>query len=182
MIRGSLATVGRYGAVWEAEMIRDRLDAAGIQAFVQGSETGRSLSYVGVALGGVRVQVASQDLEAARQILREDAHQRLTAGDWRCARCEEPNDASFDLCWSCSLPRDAASAEAEEPAAQEEDASQTQHRLTDEPSAAPEDGGPTHFVGLLGNLELPPGFFVALIFSAILIAATITVLLNGVPR
>lgn len=103
-----LVTVTRCHQVWEAEILRDRLESGGIPAFVQGAEANLSLSYVGTALGGVRVQVSEVDLEAARELIEADAYQRLTAGAWICPRCEEPNDASFDLCYSCSLPRSMA--------------------------------------------------------------------------
>ncbi|WP_164102947.1 outer membrane protein assembly factor BamB family protein [Candidatus Laterigemmans baculatus] len=103
-----LVTIRRCGPVWEAEMLRDRLEAAGIRAFVQGAETGRSLSYVGVALGGVKVQVAVDDVAAAEQVLLEDERQRATAGRWRCPRCDEINEPAFDVCWSCAMPREEA--------------------------------------------------------------------------
>lgn len=182
---GDLATVGRYGAVWEADIVRDRLEAAGIQAFVQGSETGRSLSYIGVALGGVRVQVAARDVEAARRLLSEDERQRTTAGDWRCPRCDEPNDAAFDLCWSCSLPRNDAAAEvAEQPL--------PTVRLADEPTAGGEEGNPYRSPnwnnafgggalvrGEYDELEPRRGVRSSLFFMAVLIVATIAALLYG---
>lgn len=182
---GNLATVGRYGAVWEADIVRDRLEAAGIQAFVQGSETGRSLSYIGVALGGVRVQVAARDVEAARRLLSEDARQRATAGDWQCPRCDEPNDASFDLCWSCSLPRGEAAARfPQEPL--------PTVQLADEATVEGEDGNPyrsPHWNSTLGGGALASGDFGeldsrhgarrSLLFLAVLIASTIAALLYG---
>lgn len=174
---GNLATVGRYGAVWEAEMVRDRLEAAGIQAFVQGSETGRSLSYIGVALGGVRVQVAEQDMEAARHVLAEDEHQRATAGDWRCPRCDEPNDASFDLCWSCSLPRSAASGDP-----QEKRLAAPQLPTVDEPVEVDQDGDPyrpPQLGGVFDENETRRGGLISLLFVAVLIAAAAMVLLSG---
>lgn len=105
MADDKLVTVRRCGPIWQAEMIRDRLEAAGLRAFVQGSESNRMLSHVGTALGGVRVQVPASELETAREVLLADERQRATAGPWQCPRCDEPNEASFDVCWSCSMPR-----------------------------------------------------------------------------
>ena len=105
MSEDKLVTIRRCGPVWEAEMLRDRLEAAGIRAFVQGAETNRSLSYVGVALGGVKVQVAASEVAAAEQVLSDDERQRTTAGNWQCPRCDEINEPAFDVCWKCSMPR-----------------------------------------------------------------------------
>jgi hypothetical protein len=103
--RAKLATVLKCGQVWEAEIVRERLESAGIRAFVQGGESATSLSYVGVALGGVRVQVPDSDLIRAKELLAADELQHETAGPWKCPRCDEPNEAGFDLCYSCSMPR-----------------------------------------------------------------------------
>lgn len=100
-----LVTLRRCGPVWEAEMLRDRLEAAGIRAFVQNAESIRSLSHAAAGLGGVKVQVAAEDLETAEQILLDDERQRATAGSWQCPRCGEMNDPAFDFCWNCSMPR-----------------------------------------------------------------------------
>ena len=101
----NLVTVLKCSRAWEAEIIRERLEAAGLMAFVQGGESATSLSYVGVALGGVRVQVPADQEAKARQLLEEDERQRETAGPWKCPRCNEPNAAGFDFCYSCAMPR-----------------------------------------------------------------------------
>lgn len=100
-----LMTVLKCGQAWEAEIVRDRLESAGLLVFVQGSESATSLSYVGVALGGVRVQVPADQIARAKELLALDERQRETAGPWECPRCDEPNDAGFDFCYSCSMPR-----------------------------------------------------------------------------
>lgn len=100
-----LLTVLKCGQAWEAEIVRERLEAAGLIAFVQGGEAATILSYVGVALGGVRVQVPEDQVARARELLEADVRQRETAGPWKCPRCDEPNGAGFDFCYSCSMPR-----------------------------------------------------------------------------
>lgn len=104
-----LVTVAKCLQFWEAEILSERLRNAGILAFVQGAEANLNLSYVGTALGGVRVQVPASEVELAREVIQNDEKQRLTAGSWICSRCGEPNEASFDFCYSCSKPRDDAS-------------------------------------------------------------------------
>ena len=105
-----LVTVAKCLQFWEAEILSERLRNAGILAFVQGAEANLNLSYVGTALGGVRVQVPESELEVARRVIQEDEQQRQTAGAWRCPRCGEPNEASFDFCYSCSKARDTSGA------------------------------------------------------------------------
>lgn len=105
-----LVTLRSCSWVWEAEILCDRLQAAGFTAFVQGAETGRSLSYAGVALGGIRVQVPADELEDAKRLLEEDQYELHRNKPWVCSRCGEPNEASFDFCYSCSLPRSASQA------------------------------------------------------------------------
>lgn len=115
-----LQTLRRCSQVWEAEILRDRLAAAGFTAFVQGAETGRSLSYVGAALGGVKVQVPACELEAARALLAADADFRRGMTPWECPRCGEPNEATFEFCYSCSMPRPESSNGEAEPSLETE--------------------------------------------------------------
>jgi hypothetical protein len=132
--RERLKTLQACSQVWEAEILRDRLAAAGFTAFVQGAETGRSLSYVGVALGGVKVQVPEGELAAARKLLEEDALVREQARAWTCPRCGEPNEAAFDFCYSCALPRSASEPQSVR------NASAAKPSITIEPSATERAG------------------------------------------
>lgn len=58
----------------------------------------------------VRVEVAETDRERATQILEEDEQRMAGATNWICGRCDEKNDRTFDLCWSCSKRRSASDA------------------------------------------------------------------------
>lgn len=154
----NLVTVLKCGQVWEAEIVRERLEAAGLKAFVQGGETATSLSYVGVALGGVRVQVPADQEEQARALLEEDERQQATAGPWKCPRCNEPNGAGFDFCYSCSMPRGDAPADYWDEDADESDVDSEDERKPVKDTAflrpkeevsefGNEDGNPYRFVG-----------------------------------
>lgn len=106
----------------EAEALRTRLDAAGILSVIDGAETQLMLSYVGTALGGVKVKVAPEDYDRAVALLEDDESKAAIAGPWVCDRCREQNDATFELCWQCQKPRDdhdhrADEADTTEPAA-----------------------------------------------------------------
>ncbi len=89
---------------------------------IDGAETQLMLSYVGTALGGVKVEVAPEDYDRAVALLEDDESKAAIAGPWVCDRCREQNDATFELCWQCQKPRDdhdhrADAADTTEPAA-----------------------------------------------------------------
>ena len=69
-VEGLVAT---YGTVIEAEMARGRLEAAGIDARVVDAHTVGVAHVLSVAVGGVKVVVATEDLEEAREILARPA-------------------------------------------------------------------------------------------------------------
>ncbi len=90
----------------EAEIMRTRLDAAGILAVINGAEVAHMLSHIGTAVAKVRLEVAPEDFDRAVEVLNEDERRRGELTDWKCVRCDEDNDAAFDLCWNCSKKRD----------------------------------------------------------------------------
>lgn len=89
----------------EAEILRTRLDAAGILAVVNGGEVATMLSHIGTAAVRVRVEVAPEDFERAQAILEEDDNDRVERSAWTCSRCQERNEPLFDLCWYCGKQR-----------------------------------------------------------------------------
>ena len=93
----------------EAEILRTRLDAAGILAVVNGGEVATMLSHIGTAAVSVRVEVAPEDFDRAAELLREDETDRAHKTAWKCQRCDERNEPLFDLCWSCGKSRDVSS-------------------------------------------------------------------------
>ncbi|TWU55303.1 putative signal transducing protein [Rubripirellula reticaptiva] len=99
-------TLRGFSDVFEAEIIRDRLAAANIRAFVTGTDMATALSLGGAATSnGVRLEVANDDYDRAVATLADDEKRLREAGDWQCGRCSEPNEASFEVCWSCNKPR-----------------------------------------------------------------------------
>ncbi|MGB7324662.1 MAG: DUF2007 domain-containing protein [Rubripirellula sp.] len=99
-------TLRGFSDVFEAEIIRDRLAAANIRAFVTGTDMATALSLGGAATSnGVRLEVANDDYARAVATLEDDDRRLREAGDWQCRRCSEPNEASFEVCWSCSKAR-----------------------------------------------------------------------------
>ncbi|PAY19842.1 hypothetical protein CKO51_08985 [Rhodopirellula sp. SM50] len=101
-----MRTLQIFSNAVEAEILRARLDAAGIFAVVNGGEVATMLSHIGSAVVRVRVEVAPEDFERAKEILETDEIERSERTAWQCSRCDERNEPLFDLCWSCGKTRD----------------------------------------------------------------------------
>jgi hypothetical protein len=70
-----MITLASFSKPEEAHLFRTRLEAAGIPAFVQDEHVIQMQWLYSNALGGVRVQIADEDLEAAREFLAADCPQ-----------------------------------------------------------------------------------------------------------
>ena len=68
-----MITVATFSKPEEAHLFRMRLEAAGIPAFVQDESLVQLDWFLSNAVGGVRVQIADGDVEAAREFLAADA-------------------------------------------------------------------------------------------------------------
>lgn len=55
----------------EAQLIRSRLEAAGLHAFVAGELAALSMDGYALAVGGIRVQVPEAEAEAALELIRD---------------------------------------------------------------------------------------------------------------
>lgn len=104
-----LVTVTRLQTAAEVSPLRSYLEAAGIRTYLQGDVAGDVLSYYGGALGGVKLQVESSDVQRATELLQEHFQEKesKTGPDgthppaWICPQCNSEVDAGFELCWSC---------------------------------------------------------------------------------
>jgi len=105
MMTGQLVKLMGCRDAIQAETIRNRLEAAGIMAVVQGAEVGTALSYVGVAIGYPNIEVDAKDLKRAEELLAADRVSLQTVGAWTCSRCGEFNEPAFEVCWSCNKSR-----------------------------------------------------------------------------
>ena len=117
---GNLTIVAKYGTPEEAHLIRNRLEAAGIRAFLEGEVTSAWAWHFANALGGVKVLVPEEDAGQAEKIL-DSLRQEVTAPDarpeagpptesaadaWACPNCQAEVDADLDVCWSCGTTAD----------------------------------------------------------------------------
>lgn len=116
MATSEFEKVAIYFNALQAEHHRGVLEENGIRAYVEGAEVNTTLSYVGSALGGVKLFVASGDVDQAREVLDNlKSSSDESAEAWFCGDCEEIIEAGFDICWSCGEPRSAVEGTRPEP-------------------------------------------------------------------
>ena len=91
--------------VQEAHFIKTALEAAGIGARVVEDHLQNALGDWPASAIAPRVWVSSEDAERARTIIVDwRARQGATrehATEWICSKCGEPNEPTFEICWSC---------------------------------------------------------------------------------
>ncbi|MDG2220607.1 MAG: DUF2007 domain-containing protein [Rubripirellula sp.] len=132
---------------FEAESLRIRLAEAGIRAVITGTDMETALGLGGAGtMRLVRLEVATEDAERATLILAEDQRKASKAGPWICSRCREQNEATFEVCWSCSKRRlNEDQQESDDPSANRTAKPQTTeppHPETSTPATTPETDTP----------------------------------------
>ncbi|MFK5923924.1 MAG: DUF2007 domain-containing protein [Verrucomicrobiota bacterium] len=83
-----MITVARFSTTEEAHLFRLRLAAGGVEAFILDEYMVQMDWLISNAIGGVRVQIAEDDLELCQQIVQEepcDPEANITA---KCPFCE----------------------------------------------------------------------------------------------
>ena len=88
-----LRTLATFGSPVEANLARNRLEAAGIQAFLADEETVGMAWHLTNAIGGVRLQVANRDAEEALAILAETNASGLLVPEQTEAASPQRSDA-----------------------------------------------------------------------------------------
>lgn len=83
-----MTTITTFSTPEEAPLLRMRLESVGIRAFVQDEHMVQMYWLYSNAIGGVRVQIAPNDLEAAQEFLAADTPQSSTdTVEVRCPSC-----------------------------------------------------------------------------------------------
>ncbi len=82
-----MTTIATFTKPEDAHLLRMRLEASGVQAFVQDENLIQLDALYSNAIGGVRVQVADDDVSAVREFLAEDAGLPADADAVRCPKC-----------------------------------------------------------------------------------------------
>ena len=81
-----MKTIATFTWLPEADALCMRLGAEGIEAFVPDQHTATANALYGNAIGGIRVQVADEDVERAREILGGGVPP-ASAGLFACPEC-----------------------------------------------------------------------------------------------
>ncbi|MEO6846257.1 MAG: DUF2007 domain-containing protein [Chthoniobacterales bacterium] len=92
-----MITIARFSKPEEAHLLRLRLEAGDVPAFTLDENTIQMDWLYSNAIGGVRVQIAEEDLEAAREILQELPIENLPADMPECPKCTSRNTTLDDL-------------------------------------------------------------------------------------
>src|SRR5688572_22012127 len=93
-----MKTIATFSKPEEAHLFRTRLEAAGIPAFVLDENLVQLDWLYSNAIGGVRVQIADEDLEDAREFLAADSPQPAPdAVDVICPKCGSHDTAPDEL-------------------------------------------------------------------------------------
>ncbi|HVX11832.1 MAG TPA: hypothetical protein VHC22_11675 [Pirellulales bacterium] len=104
----NLLTVAALRSTGEADLIRGKLEAAGIPAVLSEPEKGAD----GAPAGRVQVQVSPPDFERAMQLLfpipKAKPAARPAPPAWKCPKCGEQVMGQFPACWSCGTMREGA--------------------------------------------------------------------------
>jgi hypothetical protein len=94
------------GDAQEASLLVLELRAHGIDALSEQDGGAAAFGDLPASVLHVRIHVPETQLEQARSVLAGFLERRRPSEDgdrtpWTCAGCGEPNDATFDVCWSC---------------------------------------------------------------------------------
>jgi hypothetical protein len=92
---GKLVTVGSFQFLPEAETVRTNLEHEGIRAFVSDAETVNADWFLGNAIGYIKLQVESEQAEAAAAVL-EDMRAKQRRHDARAL-----GEIEVPVCLSC---------------------------------------------------------------------------------
>ena len=108
-----MKTIATFSKPEEAHLFRTRLEAAGISAFVQDEYVVQLNWLLSNAIGGVRVQIADDDLESASEFLAADSPQPTPdAEEVVCPMCgssliapdEKPRRIAYLSLWLLGFP------------------------------------------------------------------------------
>jgi len=104
----TMETVAVYPSITEASIVRGRLDQAGIRSWLQEELTAGQPFYFGAGSAGIKLQVASGDLQQVRELIADEGKTGpdSNAPPWTCPRCGNEVDGGFEICWSCQAARE----------------------------------------------------------------------------
>ncbi len=99
MAEMELRKLANFASELEARMLEGMLAAEGIACVLNNAEFVADFWHYGNAVGGVTVQVAEEDWDAAQAVLSPD---HPVAESWVCPVCGTKIEAEFNSCWKCA--------------------------------------------------------------------------------
>src|SRR6478672_11485979 len=93
----------------DAELVKNALADAGIEAVVQGGPLSNVLGAIPVSAETLpSIWVRDEDADRAAAALREFQHPAPPQGQpWKCPKCGETVEPQFTACWNCGTERPA---------------------------------------------------------------------------
>lgn len=91
-----MVTIASFSKPEEAHLLRMRLEAGGVNAYVQDENVVQVNWLWANAVGGVRVQVAEGDIEKVREILADEGEEASGAVSVVCPYCQSPRTEPDD--------------------------------------------------------------------------------------
>jgi hypothetical protein len=89
----------------EAHFIKSMLEESGIKAHIVGDHLQTAIGDLPAARIAPRIWVNAANFDQARKIITDHEAQRRSNPtpecEWTCTECGEPNEPSFEICWSC---------------------------------------------------------------------------------
>lgn len=154
-----LITVATFLTPEDAEVARLALESEGIATFLADATFVGMEWWNGNALGWVKLQVAEDDAERAREILSQDIGASTKEPPRRCPACGIEVPANFAVCWSCESPMDGS---AGEPSASTRPAPATDETEDAEPPAGDAVAWRALVAAFFGFCDFPPLFLYSL--------------------
>ena len=92
-----MLTVATFSKPEEAHMLRLRLEAGGVPAYIQDENMVQTDWLYSNAIGGVRVQIDEDDEDRAKEILQDSGIEAKPVGMPVCPKCSSTNTAPDEL-------------------------------------------------------------------------------------
>ena len=83
---------------------RNLLELQGVEVILKNEFASSVIGEVSAFDAWVEVWVLNDDDYEKSCSLIENSLSKEDDEEWRCSRCKEVNDASFELCWNCNEP------------------------------------------------------------------------------
>ena len=83
LMSGKLVTLGTFSTPTEANIVRNHLEADGIRAFLADEAIVGMAWHLGTAVGGVKLQVAEDDVERALAVIESHGAASIAEEEWQ---------------------------------------------------------------------------------------------------